>query len=104
MTKGEYLALMKFPSEWEALGMVPAELSKIQLAGYKPGHEDAPEHDRNGAFHWWLKQEPTEEELKKLMYLASIDPESLMGHDLKQYIEKSQNYTEEVAKAWGKYA
>jgi len=104
MTKDEFLALMKIPSEWQELGMVPEELSKIQIERYKPGHEEAPEHDRSGAFHWWLKQDPSEEQLKKLMYLASIDPESLMGYDLKQYIEKAKNYTADVAKCWGKYA
>ena len=55
---------MNFPDEWESLGMIPEELCEIQLAGYKSGHEDASEHDRNGAFHWWLKQEPTEDVLK----------------------------------------
>jgi len=101
MTKSEFLELMKFPPEWESLGMIPEELSKLQLANYKPGHEDASEHDRNGAFHWWLKQDPSEIVLKKLMYLASIDPESLMGYDVRSYIEKASCYSEAVGLVWG---
>jgi hypothetical protein len=95
---------MRFPEEWIQLGMYPDELANIQISGYESGHENASEHDRCGAFHWWLKREPSEENLKKLMFLASIDPESLMGYDIKSYIQKSKNCSFSVEKCWGKYA
>ena len=51
MTKIEFLKLMRFPTEWDTLGMYPDELFAFQLAHYEPGHEEGAEHDRNGAFH-----------------------------------------------------
>ena len=100
MKAEEFLNLMNFPKKWQELEMYPDTLSEIQISGYKPGNECASEHDRAGAFHWWLKQEPTEEQLIKLMKLAYLDPEPLMGEDIKGYIEKSKNYSEAVKKAW----
>jgi len=100
MNKEEFLILMNFPTEWQEFNMYPDELSKIQISGYKPGNENASEHDRCGAFHWWLKQEPTEAQLITLMKLAYLDPEPLMGEDIKNYIRKSKNYTIAVEKAW----
>ncbi len=81
--------------------MYPDALSKVQLEGYKPGHEQASEHDRNGAFHWWLKQEPTEDQLIKLMKLASLDPEPFVGEDVRGYIRKAKNYSLKVEQSWG---
>lgn len=92
--------MMRFPLEWESLGMYPEALANVQVAGYEPGHENASEHDRCGAFHWWLKRNPTESELKKLMFLASIDPDRLMGNDIREYIRKNEAYSQEVESAW----
>ncbi len=100
MDRDDFLKLMCFPPEWEAFDMYPEELAVIQISGYQPGHESASEHDRCGAFHWWLKKEPAEPELKKLMCLASIDPDKLMGEDIRTYIQKSINYTEAVGAEW----
>jgi len=94
---------MNFPKEWQELEMYPDTSSKIQIAGYKPGNESASEHDRCGAFHWWLKQEPTEDQLIKLMKLAHLEPESLMGEDIKSYILKKQKTTAQRLKRRGDY-
>ena len=91
---------MNFPKEWELFEMYPNELSEIQINNYISGHEEASEHDRNGAFHWWLKKEPTEEELSKLMKLAYLDPDSHMGKDVRGYIRKAKNYNKKVESAW----
>ena len=101
MTKTDFLSLMNFPKEWEEYGMYPDELAQLQIGEYKPGHEDASEHDRCGAFHWWLKRDPNEDELIKLMKLAHIDPESYLGYDIRDYIRKARNYSESVERAWG---
>ncbi len=100
MTKAEFLALMAFPEEWELFGMYPEKLAILQINGYQHGHEAASEHDRCGAFHWWLKQEPSERQLIYLMRLAYLDPEPLMGADIKSYIVKAKNFSPAVAKAW----
>ena len=90
MTKSEFLKLMRFPPEWDALGMYPDELFDIQLGGYEPGHEQGAEHDRNGAFHWWLRRSPTKGQLDALYRLAALDPDPLLGQDLLQYLDKAR--------------
>jgi hypothetical protein len=100
MTKKEFLALMRFPKEWEQFEMYPEELADIQINGYQVGHESASEHDRCGAFHWWLKQEPSEQQLINLMKLTYLDPDPLMSADVRNYIVKAKNFSPAVAKAW----
>ncbi len=51
MNKEEFLNLIEFSKEWCELDMYPDDLSKIQIEQYQPGHEEASEHDRCGAFH-----------------------------------------------------
>lgn len=99
MTKAEFLTLMQFPKEWELFEMYPEKLATIQLNGYQHGHEAASEHDRCGAFHWWLKQEPSEQQLIYLMRLACLDPDPLMGADIRNYIAKAKNFSPAVAEA-----
>lgn len=89
MTRLQFLELMKFPAEWDQYGMYPEELFQWQIAGYEPGHEEASEHDRNGAFHWWLRQNPSKEELEKLLRLARVDPDAGLGQDVRTYIRKA---------------
>lgn len=86
MTKEEFLGLMRFPAEWKAWGMYPEELFHGQLAQYEPGDERGSEHDRNGAFHWWLKRNPDLDVLWKLQALAKLDPDRLMAQDAQRYI------------------
>jgi hypothetical protein len=96
MTKSEFLNLMRFPGEWVSLGMYPDELFQWQLSGYEPGHENGAEHDRNGAFHWWLRRQPSKTELENLVRLAALDPDPLLGEDLRQYIRKAAAFDEQV--------
>lgn len=96
MTKKEFLVLMRFPPEWLHLGMYPDELWMSQLAGYKPGHEQAPEHDRNGAFHWWLSKEPDKQTLVKLTVLAEKDPDQIMADDVRNYILQAKSCDSEI--------
>lgn len=88
---------MRFPQEWISWGMYPDELLEWQLPRYEPGHESASEHDRNGAFHWWLRRQPSKEELQKLIRLAALDPEPLLGEDLRQYFRKAATFDDELA-------
>jgi hypothetical protein len=97
MTKNEFLTIMRFPSEWEALGMYPDELFSGQQAIYKPGDEKGSEHDRNGAFHWWLRKPPDKTELMNLVRLAALDPDPLLGNSVRQYIYHSNNFDDDVA-------
>jgi len=99
MTKEGFFVLVKFPKEWKLWDMYPESLAEIQVAGYEPGHEDASEHDRCGAFHWWLKNDPSEEKLVKLMRLAYLDPDRSMGADIRHYICKAKNYSDLVSRA-----
>lgn len=86
MTHAEWLRLMKFPSEWMEWHMIPDELAECQLNGYEAGHEDAPEHDRHGAFQWWLEREPDAGVLATLARLSWLDPDPLMGAYVRRLI------------------
>lgn len=86
MTKDEFLQLMQFPEGWNSSGMYPDELFQGQISGYRVGDENAAEHDRNGAFHWWLKRNPTRAQLEQLLKLAILDPDPLMGADVRSHI------------------
>ena len=106
LTKDEFLKLMHFPHEWAKWDMYPDELCRIQIGGYKRGHEKASEHTRNGAFHWWLRTHPslksehlapTKAQLKRLTKLTYLDPDPLMGADVRRYIAKATNCDSEVA-------
>jgi len=82
MTRDEFLQLMHFPIEWDTLGMYPQELFEGQVGMYKPGDERGAEHDRNGAFHWWLRRGPTKLQVEKLRQLASLDPDPFLGQHM----------------------
>ena len=86
MTRDSYLRLMAFPVEWSAWGMLPEALIDRQIDAYEPGHEAASEHDRHGAFQWWLRQEPTEDQLVALARLSWLDPDAIMGAHVRQCI------------------
>jgi len=80
---------MRFPSEWEAWGLYPDELFLEQLALYRPGDESGSEHDRNGAFHWWLRRKPGQEILERLLLLAEMDGDQVMAADIRKYVGKA---------------
>lgn len=96
MTHNEWLELMQFPAQWVQWGLIPDELAVLQLSGYQPGHESASEHDRHGAFQWWLKQSPPKETLIQLARLSWLDPDQLMGASVRDCILKQNGTDEEV--------
>ena len=96
MDKQTFLDLMRFPLEWDEWGMYPDDLSEFEISGYKPGHENGAEHDRNGAFHWWIKRNPSKDELKKLVKLSRLDPDKGLGAHMRKHILKAANCDEEV--------
>ena len=90
MTKDEFLQLMRFPIEWDSLGMYPQELFEAQVARYEPGDERGSEHDRNGAFHWWLRKGLTKHQVELLRRLSHLDPDPLLGQDMRRYLDDPQ--------------
>lgn len=94
--KDKFLEIMKFPREWDALGIFPDKLSDVLCAQYEVGHEAGSEHDRNGAFHWWNRQNPSREVLLNLIELSRLDPDPLMAADARRYIARSANADEEI--------
>jgi len=96
MTKEEFLSLMRFPREWVDWEMFPEELFQFQISGYKRGHERASEHNRNGSFHWWLRQKPNKQQLKRLIALTYLDPDKGMAADVRKYISGADNCDQEL--------
>jgi hypothetical protein len=89
--------LMKFPDQWEQFGMYPDELFNWQMSGYEQGHEEGSEHDRNGAFHWWLKRNPSKSDLKNLLQLTYLDPDPALGSDVRSYIRNAEAFDMDLA-------
>jgi hypothetical protein len=98
MTKIDFMKLMSFPEAWDSMGMYPDELFEGQLSGYQPGDEDASEHDRNGAFHWWLRRNPTRDRLERLLKLSVLDPDAHLGADVRRYIRKAPAFDAQLLK------
>jgi hypothetical protein len=96
LSKVEFLRLLNFPKEWLEWSMYPDELFDAQAARHVPGDERGSEHDRNGAFHWWLKREPTKDVLRKLVALSYLDPDSEMGADVRRYIARAKHCDKEI--------
>lgn len=92
MNKDDFLKKMNFPIEWKIYGMYPDELYFLQIKNYQEGDEQGSEHDRNGAFHWWLKRHPDKSELALLIKLTYLDPDQFMANDVRNYIRKAKNY------------
>ena len=91
---------MHYPKEWQEWNMLPDKDYLIELILlYEPGNENASEHDRNGVFHWWLRQEPAEDILLKLTKLTFLDPDPYMPKDVRSYILKSKHCTKKVRNA-----
>ena len=88
---------MNFPLEWDSLDMYPDELFEGQVSLYELGDERGSEHYRNGAFHWWLRRQPSKVQLENLLRLAALDPDPLMGEDVRQYIQRSVLFDAELA-------
>jgi uncharacterized membrane protein (UPF0182 family) len=99
MNKSEFMLIMHIPQEWEKFGMYPNELFKVQIERFEPSHVEGSEHDRNGMFHWWLRQEPSKAQLLKLVALTFLDPDPLMAEDVRSHICISKNFDIEVSNA-----
>lgn len=104
LNREEYLDLMSFPKEWRSLGLLPDELVDQLIETYEPGNEQASEHDRNGVFHWWLKQSPKKDVLISLVHLSFLDPDQVMATDVRTHIFASTHADEEVKKLMGQGA
>ncbi len=89
---------MGFPKEWLEWDMYPDEFFQGQLGVYEPGEKDD-EHYRYGAFHYWLKRNPTKETLLKLAKLSWLDSDQIMAADARKYISKAENTDEIVLEA-----
>ena len=96
LNKLEFLRLMKYPPEWLEWDMYPDELFEHQILGYEEGNENGSEHDRNGAFHWWLRRDLMTDQLRKLVLLTFRDPDQLMAADAREYIARRHDLTQEV--------
>lgn len=96
MSKNQFIKMMHFPCEWMIYSMYPDELFYNQINNYRAGDEEGCEHDRNGAFHWWLRKEPSEDELIKLIKLTYLDPDPLMASDVHNYIRLAKNFSDKV--------
>ena len=81
-----YLELMSFPREWTEWNMVPLELIAEQMKSYELGMENASEHDRHGAFAWWLRQELDAAQLVQLVQLSWLDPDEHLGSFVREAI------------------
>ena len=101
MTKLEFLKLMQFPIEWAEWDMYPDRLFDLQVSGYKPGHEAGAEHDRNGAFHWWMKREPDKAQIRKLFQLTYLDPDQPLAKDVRNRLRGLRNYESEIEQGNG---
>lgn len=101
MTKNEFLDRLHFPAEWRTLDFYPDELFGIQLAEFRPEHVESSEHTRNGAFSWWLHQNPTVDALKKLAQLSLADPDKHLSADVQIRIRASKHYTNAVEEILG---
>ncbi len=97
-TKKEFLDLMGFPKEWLEWDMYPDELFQGQLGVYEPHHKND-EHYRYGAFHYWLKRNPSRDILLKLAKLSWLDSYQIMAADARNYISKAENTDGTVLKA-----
>jgi len=90
---------MKFPKQWSEWELLPDELKAIQLNGYESGHENAPEHDRHGAFQWWLKRDVPKVTVIRLAHLTWLDPDPLMGGYVRECMAKKFAEDEDIQNA-----
>lgn len=102
LTKAAFLELMRFPAQWNEWEMYPDELFQVQRNFYQPGNEVGAEHDRCGAFHWWLKKCPSKDQLRKLVELSYLDQDQLMAEDVRRHIRQAKNFDAELAALVGK--
>lgn len=76
--------------------MYPDDLFQWQVSRYELGHEEASEHDRNGAFHWWLRRDPNRDQLELLLRLAILDPDPLLAADVRKHIRQAEAFDDSL--------
>jgi hypothetical protein len=96
ISKIKFLHSMHFPNEWIEFDMYPDELFSIQEKGFDIGNEEGSEHDRFGAFLWWIEYARTKDQMLKLVKLSYLDPDQLMANDVRKRIKQSSLCDEEV--------
>ena len=79
--------------------LLPAELLAISTQGYALGHEEASEHDRHGAFQWWLRRDPSKDVLLKLARLTWLDPDPPMAQYVRECISQAEACDDDVRRA-----
>lgn len=101
MDRDAWLLLMGFPPEWKSWGLIPDELVALQLNRYAHGDESYrhPEHNRHGAFQWWLKKEPDSKILLKLARLTWLDLDEPMAEYVRECILKQPHCDSSVLAA-----
>lgn len=99
MNRDTYIELMKFPPEWIEWEMLPVESIRQMIETYEPGMENASEHDRHGAFQWWLKGHPTATQLVTLARLSWLDPDEGMAGYVRECIAQLPELSADVAEA-----
>lgn len=99
MTHADWLELMRFPPEWVEWDLIPDALAAIQSTGYRPGHEAASEHDRHGAFQWWLRRDPSHATLILLARVSWLDPDQHMAGYVRQCIARHHDCSAEIRHA-----
>jgi hypothetical protein len=100
MDRRAFLELMEFPREWIDWEMLPGDdWFAGAMAEYEPGNEQASEHDRHGAFQWWLRQSPTPDQLVMLARLAWLDPDDVMAASVRSSIAAHPAATSAVDQA-----
>src|SRR3954453_7738676 len=97
MSKLEFMQRMHFPADWHYWEMYSDDLYDKQLASYEPGNEEASEHFRNGAFHWWLARNLSDEQLIKLVFLTTQDPDRKMAQDVRRHILRRSSLPTRIA-------
>lgn len=95
MNRDDLLKLLSFPKEWKAWDMYPEELATLQAADFSPGSEAGAEHYRCGAFHWWMSRNPSSLQLTALIKLSFLDPDALMGSDIRKYLLQCEAFGQE---------
>lgn len=95
-SKQRLAELLQFPKEWLEWDMYPDTLFLEHRKQFQPGNESSSENERNEVFHYWLARDLTEVQILKLVQLARLDPDPLMGEDVARHILKHKNCPPQV--------
>ena len=98
--KQEFLKKCHFPKEWQAWGMLPAEMLEDLYKSYEASAEEDSEEAgyrnfRLDAFFYWLEGDLTEEQIKKLFKLSFLEKS---GKYMRSSINRHKDCTESLRK------